>query len=218
MTELMLEAQGPDGLFAVFQEDEGEGFFFAYKPETQDVLAQIRIYESGLNPSVRESDVQLMWSSDWTKCGIAVWGQMRGVINIATGEETCVPLESDRRGIVDPEWLKGFEKNYLDQYLFVRSRQRYWKETAKEQEPGAVQVRKKRRRAGPFRSVEKTKPHLRQILSSTPSAPKSKLLCSKMKARRDTCICTACESKRWFGISTFTIAPKGLLLPARTFK
>jgi hypothetical protein len=141
MTDLMLETQGPDGLFAVFQEDEGEGFFFAYKPETQGVLAQIRIYESGLKPSVRESDVQLMWSSDWTKCGIAVWGQMRGVINIATGEETCAPLEGDRRGIIDPEWLKGFEKSYLDQYLFVRSRQRYWKERVKEQEPATVQVR-----------------------------------------------------------------------------
>src|SRR5258708_35631060 len=140
MTELMLEAQGPDGLFAVFQEDEGAGYFFVYKPETQDVRAQIRIYEPGLNDSVHESDVQLMWSSDWTKCGIAIWGQMRGVINIATGEETCAPLESDRRGIIDPEWLKGFEKNYLDQYLFVRSRRRYWKETVKEHEPGTVQV------------------------------------------------------------------------------
>jgi hypothetical protein len=67
---------------------------------------------------------------------------MRGVINIATGEETCAPLESDRRGIVDPEWLKGFEKDYLDQYLFVRSRQRYWKETATEQEPATVHVRR----------------------------------------------------------------------------
>jgi hypothetical protein len=142
MPELMLEVQGPEGLFAIFHEDEGAGYFFVYKPETQEVLAQIRIYETGLNDSVRESDVQVMWSSDRTKCGVAIWGQMRGIINIATGEETCAPLLSDRRGIIDPEWLKGFEKKYLDQCLFVRSRQRYWKETAKEHEVGTVRVRR----------------------------------------------------------------------------
>lgn len=140
VTDLTLETEGPDGLFAVFQEDEGAGYFFVYKPEKQGVLAQIRIYETGLKARVRESDVQLMWSSDQTKCGIAVWGQMRGIINVASCEEICVPLESDRRGITDPEWLRGFEKDYLDQYFFLRSRQRYWKETVKEQGSRVVRV------------------------------------------------------------------------------
>lgn len=142
MPELMLEVQGPEGVFAIFHEDEGAGYFFVYKPETQDVLAQIRIYETGLNDSVCESDVQVMWSSDCTKCGVAIRGQMRGIINIATGEETCAPRASDRRGIIDPAWLKGFETKYLDPYLFLRSRQRYWKETAKEHKAGTVQVRR----------------------------------------------------------------------------
>src|SRR5260370_35238036 len=99
MTELTLEAQGQDGLYAIFHEDEGAGYFFVYKPQTKNVLAQIRIYESGANVSVHESDILLMWSSDWTKCGIAISGLMRGVINIATGQEACAPLGSQDRGI-----------------------------------------------------------------------------------------------------------------------
>jgi hypothetical protein len=138
---LMLEEQGPAGYFAVFEQDEGAGYFFVYKPEKQEVLSQIRIYESGSNLSVKESDIKLMWSSDQTKCGIAVWGRMRGIINIESGKETSAPLEGGLRGISDLESLKGFEKNYLDEYLFLKARQRYWKETLKEQELGIVKVR-----------------------------------------------------------------------------
>ena len=140
MVDLMLEAQGPEGLFAIFHEDEGAGYFFVFKPETKDVLAQVCVYENGFRPSICESDVQLMWSSDGMKCGIAIRGQMRAMINIVTRDEVSAPVESDCRGITDPEWLKGFEKNYLDQYLFVRSRQRYWKEMAKQDR--TLQVRR----------------------------------------------------------------------------
>ena len=133
--DLMLEAEGPDGLFAIFQEDERAGYFFVYKPETHVVLSQVRIYENSSNIPLRDTDIQLLWSSDRTKCGITLCGQMRGIINIATGEETCVPLESQSRGISDPEWLTGFNNDFMDQYLFIRSRQRYWKEMVKHDHP-----------------------------------------------------------------------------------
>lgn len=136
MTELMLEAEGPNGFFAVFQEDEGVGYFFVYNPEKKRVLSSIRIYTSSSARTVRESDIELMWSSDQTKCGIVVCGQMRGIINIVTGEEACVPLQADPRGIVDSECLRGFEENYIDGYSFVRARQRYWKELGEEHLPG----------------------------------------------------------------------------------
>jgi hypothetical protein len=136
MSDLMVEVEGPEGLFAIFSEDEGAGYFFAYKPETQTVLAQIRVYACSETLPVRESDIQVMWSSDQTKCGIAIWGRMRGALDVASGREVCMPLENHLSpAITDPEWLKGFD-NYLDENQFIRARQRYWKEMVKEHEPG----------------------------------------------------------------------------------
>jgi hypothetical protein len=136
MTELMLEVPGPNGVFGVFHEDEGSGYFFVYNPEKSEVLAQMRVYKSALSTRICPSDVQLMWSSDQTKCGIVVRGQMRGVIDIAKGRKVCVPLEDDRPGVIAPEFLRGFEGTYLDQYSFIKARQRYWKEMGNEHLPG----------------------------------------------------------------------------------
>jgi hypothetical protein len=137
MSEFMMEVEGPVGLFAIFSEDEGAGYFFFYKPETQTVLAQVRVYVCSEELSVRESDVQVMWSSDRKKCGVAIFGRMRAVLDIANERELCLPLE-DRKSpaITDPEWLKGFE-DYLYQDQFIRARQRYWKEMVKEHEADA---------------------------------------------------------------------------------
>jgi len=126
----MLEAEGPNGLFAIFQEDEGSGYFVVYDPRKQEVLAQIRIYEANSNDPARASEIEIIWSTDQTKCGVAVRGRMRGIINIKTGQETCIPLESDTAGITAPELLEGF-RTYMDENQFIRARQRYWKEMAK---------------------------------------------------------------------------------------
>ena len=132
MTELMLEMRGPDGLFAIFSEDEGAGYFYIYKSENQEVLAQICIYESRQKFAVQESDIEVMWSTDYKKSGVAIWGQMRGIINPSNGEEKFARLEDHNSpGITDVEWLKGFD-NYLDQNQFIRARQRYWKEMVKQ--------------------------------------------------------------------------------------
>jgi hypothetical protein len=138
MSELMLEAQGPNGLFAIFSEDEGAGYFYVYKPEFQEVLAQIRIYESQQKLVIQESDVDVMWSEDYKKCGVAIWGKMRGIIELANNRETSLPLDSyDTLGITDLGLLEGFNK-YLDVTKFIRSRQRYWQGIVEKHEPNAL--------------------------------------------------------------------------------
>jgi len=133
--EMTLEAEGPDGLFAVFSEDEGAGYFCVYKPKDDKVLAQIQVYVCSEKLSIREKDVLLMWSSDTTKCGITIWGWMRGIINIKTGKELCAPIENRRStAITDLEWLKGFD-HYLDQDQFMEARGRYWRDVAKQYKP-----------------------------------------------------------------------------------
>jgi hypothetical protein len=135
--ELWLEEEGPNGLFAIFQEDEGTGSFYVYEPTKQTVLASVRLYVRPAEIEIRESDVQVMWSADQTKCGVTVWGRMRAILDIQGRKEIFAPLENRlSNAVTDPEWLKGFE-DYLDQNQFIRARQSYWAEIAKEhgQEP-----------------------------------------------------------------------------------
>jgi hypothetical protein len=133
----MMEVEGPTGLFAIFSEDEGAGYFYSYKPEEGTVLAQVRVYVCSEWLTIRENNVNVMWSSDRTKCGVVIFGRMRAVLDIANGRELCLPLEGPKSpAITDPKWLEGFN-NYLDWNEFIRARQRYWKETVKENEPNA---------------------------------------------------------------------------------
>jgi hypothetical protein len=136
VSELTLEVQGPEGLFAILTEDEGAGYFYVYKPETQTVLAQILIYESGHEFAVNQKDAQIMWSADNKKCGVIIWGTMRGIIDLSDGREICAPLQGRMSPpISDAEWLKGFD-SYMDEEQFIRARQRYWKKYIQQQQPG----------------------------------------------------------------------------------
>lgn len=131
MKDFMLEEEGKDGVFALFHQDNGAGHLFAYKPATKSVLAQVQVYSALGKAQVTEGDVRLLWSSDWTKCAVTVFGKMRGALNLANGDEVCVPPGEDARGIEDPVWLSGFERVYLDEVEFIRARQRYWKSMVK---------------------------------------------------------------------------------------
>jgi hypothetical protein len=137
MSELMVEVEGQEGIFAIFSEDEGAGFFCVYKPETATVLAQVRVYVCSEELPVRKSDIKVMWSSDQTKCGVVIFGRMRAVLDIANEREVCLPLEDPKSpAITDPKWLEGFG-DYLDLDQFIRARQRYWKEMVTEHEQNA---------------------------------------------------------------------------------
>jgi hypothetical protein len=127
---------GPERFSAFFDEDDHGGYLYISDREADRIVRDLRIYDNSEVLHVEESDVHVLWSSDGTKCGVVIWGRMRGIINIANEQEVSAPLES--RGspaISDPEWLRGFD-TYLDETQFIRARQRYWKEMIKEHEPG----------------------------------------------------------------------------------
>jgi hypothetical protein len=135
--DFMLEEEGLPGVFAVFSQDDGAGYFFIYKPNTREVLAQVQVYVCSNKLPIHESDISLMWSRDKKRCGVVVWGRMRAVIDIGSGKEVVARLEQqDSPAITDSAWLEGFE-NYLDQAQFIRARQRFWKEMAKRHNPNA---------------------------------------------------------------------------------
>lgn len=128
---------GPEEFAAFFDEDSHGGYLYISDQRANRIIRHLRIYESSDALSVQESDVEVLWSTDGKKCGVVIWGRMRGIINVANEREVSAPLESrESVAITDHEWLRGFD-SYLDKNQFIRARQRYWKEMVKEHEPGA---------------------------------------------------------------------------------
>lgn len=108
-SDFIKEAPGPSGLFGVFEDDGETGYLYLYEPEGQGVTRHLHIYNRTPELDVTEADVEVEWSADQTKCGVRVWGKMRGIINVASGQEGRVMLASrSSPGIGDAEWMKGF--------------------------------------------------------------------------------------------------------------
>src|SRR5215471_4463346 len=130
--ELLIDVEGPPGLFAVFEEDAKRGGYqYLYEPNGAGIIRHLKIYDPTIRPLPEEDDIEVMWSSDLTKCGVVIWGRMRGVMDVVRGEDLSIRLESkESPAIVAPEWLMGFD-NYLDQRKFVRARKKYWKGMAR---------------------------------------------------------------------------------------
>lgn len=130
---------GPERLAAFFDEDDHGGYLYISDREANRIVRALRIYDNSEALHVKETDVDVVWSSDGTKCGVMIWGRMRGIINVANEREAEVSVQLKDRAspaITDPDWLKGFD-NYMDENQFIRARQRYWKEMVKEHKPDA---------------------------------------------------------------------------------
>jgi hypothetical protein len=104
-----MEAAGPSGLFGVFEDDGETGYLYLYEPGGREVFCHLHLYDRTPDLSVQDQDVRVIWSDDLSKVGVQIWGVMRGIINLATGEETRAWLENrDTPEIGNVEWLKGF--------------------------------------------------------------------------------------------------------------
>jgi hypothetical protein len=108
-SDFVAEAAGPSGLFGVFEDDGETGYLYLYEPGDRGVVRHLHIYDRTPDLAVQEQDVRVVWTEDLSKVGVLIWGRMRGIINLVTGQEGRVWLESrNTPGIGDPAWLKGF--------------------------------------------------------------------------------------------------------------
>ena len=105
----IVEAVGSGDLFAVFEDDGETGYLYVYEPNGRGIMNHLRVYVRSATVDVEEEDVAVEWSRDFSKCGVRIWGKLRGIINVQTKKEGRVLLE-DRNtpGIGDPSWLDGF--------------------------------------------------------------------------------------------------------------
>ena len=105
----IVESVGPPKLFGVFGDDGETGYLYIYEQPGQGVVRHLHIYDRGRHVQVKEEEVAVKWSSDLKKCGVYIWGKMRGIIDVVDNREGRVWLESRQTpGIGDKQWLEGF--------------------------------------------------------------------------------------------------------------
>lgn len=109
MTDFIVDELGPNGLFAVFEDDGETGYLYVYEQDGKGVMKHLKIYSSARKLNVQEGDVQVIWSERGDKCGVVVWGGVRGIIDLAHDQEAASSVD-DRQSppITDPKWLAGF--------------------------------------------------------------------------------------------------------------
>lgn len=134
------DSRGPDRYVGFFEQTEGTdegtppgGYLYISDRQNNEIIAAVEINRITLD--LEPANIRIFWSDDGQKCGVAVWGRMRGVMNIATGEQVHTELKNRQsQAITDPRWLEGFDR-YLDHHLFIRARQQFWKTEAQYEAP-----------------------------------------------------------------------------------
>lgn len=134
------DSRGPDRYVGFFEQTDGSeegtppgGYLYISDNQTEQIVSAMEICRTPLN--FKESDIRVLWSTDGTKCGVEIWGRIRGVINVATGDQVSIELKNPQStAITDQQWLRGFD-DYLDHQVFIRARQRFWKAEAQYQDP-----------------------------------------------------------------------------------
>jgi hypothetical protein len=107
--DFVSEALGPPGLFGVFEDDGETGYLYLYEPDGREVFGHLHVYDRSPSLKVEAQDVRVLWSEGYKKVGVLIWGKMRGIIDLGTGQEGRVWLERrNSPGIADTQWLEGF--------------------------------------------------------------------------------------------------------------
>jgi hypothetical protein len=111
-TRFLVTALDSNGKRAAVFEDEGEtGYLYIYSIATAAVQTYVHVYDRNDALQIAKDSVDVLWSTDESKCGVRIWGQMRGIIDLRMRKEGRAWLENrDSPGISDTEWLRGFER------------------------------------------------------------------------------------------------------------
>jgi hypothetical protein len=115
-SSFMLYAPGPEGIFAIFEDDDTAGWFYLYGAKPKKILKCAQIY-CRTNVVVDEDVVDIGWAIDGSVCGLAVWGEFRAFLGVSNDLEMRKPvMDSEERGIPASEWPAGFDR-YLEKKI-----------------------------------------------------------------------------------------------------
>jgi hypothetical protein len=103
------DSSGPEDYVGFFEDDGETGYLYVSDRKKNEVVQHLQIYNSSRLLNIDENDVQVVWSKDGKKCGVSIWGGMRGIIDIGRKVEGRAFVESrSTPPIDDPVWLEGF--------------------------------------------------------------------------------------------------------------
>jgi hypothetical protein len=124
MSDFMIEKLGGGGLYAVFHQDAGQGFFFLYRSETNEVLVQAQVFGHEPNPPLTEDDVEISWPTG-TDAYLLIRGKTACRIDV-----TKMIAECGSRADEVTQLRRNADVSNAFQTRFKQERQRYWKEKA----------------------------------------------------------------------------------------
>lgn len=103
------DEHGPEEFVGFFEDDGETGYLYVSDRKRGEIVKHLQIYNNSQALCVDAKDVHVVWSGDGSKCGVLIWGAMRGIIDLVKRKEGRVLVESrDTPPIKDKEWLKGF--------------------------------------------------------------------------------------------------------------
>jgi hypothetical protein len=95
-----------NGYRAFFEQDDATGYL--YLGNSKKILHALHIYNRKPELNVSEEDVEVIWTDSGERCGVKIFGKLRGVIGI-NGDmyRPAHVMESD--GIAEAQWRSGFD-------------------------------------------------------------------------------------------------------------
>ena len=108
-TNFIIYEKGPDRRFAVFEDEGATGYLYLYDSKEKKVTRHLHLYNRSKDLAVSREAVKVLWAAGHAKCGVLIWGEMRGIIDLESGKEGRVWMENRHTpGIGDQKWLEGF--------------------------------------------------------------------------------------------------------------
>ncbi|MGB8474208.1 MAG: DUF2251 domain-containing protein [Candidatus Acidiferrum sp.] len=112
-SSFVLYSDGPDGIYAVFEDFNESGWFYLYDAKQRKIVKAAHIYDRA-KVAVDEDVVDIGWAVDGSACGLAVWGDFRAFLGVSNDLQLRKPvMDSEERGIPAGEWPAGFDR-YLE--------------------------------------------------------------------------------------------------------
>lgn len=109
MRGFVVEAGNEEGLFAVFEDDGETGYLYYYEPDGAGIIDSLHIYDHPRKIGIKKTDVEVVWSKQFEKCGVKLWGDFYGIFDLGRSQKIAHYIND--RGtppISDPVLLDGF--------------------------------------------------------------------------------------------------------------
>jgi len=115
-SSFILSSPGPEGIWAVFEDETATGWFYLYDASQKKILRSTHVYNR-CNVAVGDDEIDIGWSADDSVCGLAVFGQFRAFLGVSSDLQKRKPIrDADEDGFYAQDWPPGFE-HYLEKRI-----------------------------------------------------------------------------------------------------